>query len=67
MKVPTCQAWEAGAPFKLGLVGWGSPTVEKHQRPAGWGRADTLRHSGYVYYDEETPLTFVSHPFLRTW
>ena len=23
--------------------------------------------SGYVYYDEETPLIFVSHPFLRTW
>ena len=23
----------------------------------------TLRRSGYVYYDEETPLTFISHAF----
>ena len=30
---------------------------------AGWGRADTRRHSGYVYCNEETPLTFESHAF----
>ena len=34
---------------------------EKHQLAAGWGRADTRGHSGHVYYDEETPLTFESH------
>ena len=39
------------------------PTSKGVSASAGWGRADTRRHSGYVYCNEETPLTFESHPF----